>query len=119
MRFTSAILCIYLVGLFLQPALFTLHTNSAMSCCSKEKTNKAKHSCCTKNNDKGDCGDNGQCNPFFSQCPICAATGIPTAKFEFTPKTPFEYIAKQKFFSFDQNAVIGFHQDLLRPPAFV
>jgi hypothetical protein len=104
----------------MQPALFLLHTSGTkiMSCCLKKgKNNTHKHQCPKDNNDNDCCGGN-QCNPFFSQCPICAASGIITAKY-YLPGNRFDAYISARYFTYDQFISSQYHSEILRPPQIV
>jgi hypothetical protein len=114
----ATILCIYLLGLFLQPALFSLHKREhhKMSCCEK-KAGHAKD-CSSQDNDDC-CGGMGKCNPFFSQCPICAITAVAPTGMTFVAPLHPALLYKKKFFIRDQSLVSQYQHDILRPPRFV
>jgi len=113
MKFTASILFIYLVGLFLQPLLLPLPNKEKkeMSCCAKNKAHKN----CSKN--KG-CCDNNQCNPFYSQCPLCAANATTVKKYTLPPSRP-EFYTKQSFQLINTNLISHYQADILRPPQSV
>lgn len=118
MRLIAAILSVYILLLSVQPALFIIPTATAkekkvMTCCVK-KHHKAD---CGKE-EKKDCCDRGKCNPFFSQCPICALVAVTGNKFPELKFTPV-YNIKAQFFSRDQHMKGDYSADLLRPPAVV
>jgi len=113
MKFIASILCIYLFCLHIQPALFPL----------KMKEEKVKSCCAKKDNAKKDCSDDGccdknSCNPFFSLCPICAASAVTVKQYTLPQSKPF-YYSKQVFFSKDTQLTSQYTFDLLRPPQLV
>ena len=116
MRLIASILCLYLFGLCVQPALFPLHTNKdkVMSCCKKD-TGKSHKGCSGKGD--GCCGDN-QCNPFFSQCPICAANAV-TVKGYLVAPNDLAFYTDPVFFSKDNNLIGKYNADILHPPQIV
>ena len=85
-----------------------------MSCCAKGK--KGSHKGCTEKKDG--CCDDRQCNPFFSQCPICAANAVVVKKYILPHDKPVLFTNPEFFLKNDQ--VISHYQaDILRPPQFV
>ena len=115
MKVIAVILCVYLSALLVQPVLFPLHREKekVAGCCAGK--DKRHQNCPTQN--KGCCDDN-QCNPFFSQCPLCAANAITVA-----PAIIFQnrnsYYTPQDFFSKDEHVAGQYLADLLRPPRLV
>jgi hypothetical protein len=111
MRAIAAILCFYLFGLCVQPALLPLHDKQEkkMSCCMKGKQAKNCRS------SKDGCCDDNQCNPFFSQCPLCAANAVapPVAySYESAP----EFYAPLKYFLKNDHVISHYQADILHPP---
>ena len=112
----AAILFLYLVGLFIQPSLFPLKQNDAkvMSCC-VNKDKGTPHRGCGK--DRG-CCDSGTCNPFFTQCPNCAANAVVHTPF-YTHVLAAAYVAAPRFGLLHQNLHSHYLADISQPPEIV
>lgn len=110
----AAILCLYLFGLCIQPAVFPFHHGKAKtaSCC---KNKKSDHKSCS--GDKDCCGDN-PCNPFFSKCPVCAATAV-SAKYYLFSFDRAVFFERAVYLSKDDHLVSKYQQEILHPPRFV
>jgi hypothetical protein len=115
MKAIASILCLYLFGLFVQPVFFPLHTPKAkvMNCCKNNKTNT--HKGCSDNEDG--CGNN-QCNPFASQCPICAANALVVAHYVL-PQSGSVFFTSPDFFLKNHQAISQYCADILHPPRVV
>jgi hypothetical protein len=113
MKITASILFLYLLGLFIQPSLFPLpdKEKKAMACCSKDKTKTHKN--CPNSSDG--CCDNNQCNPFFSQCPLCIANATTVKKYMLPQPKP-DFFARPEFFSKNSSLISHYQADILRPP---
>jgi hypothetical protein len=113
MRILASILCIYLFFLQLQPALLPVKMKEAPvpACCAgkhEEKKNAGKDDCCNKD----------MCNPFFTSCPLCAASGFTVNKLVFNDyRQP--YIIVAVFFSSVHDLIGRYETDILRPPQLV
>jgi len=83
-----------------------------MSCCKKAAKDKA-HKGCSSNND--DC-HGGTCNPFYSQCPICAAAATAVVYKDIIPQQKPAFPIAKEFFTHEQYLISNYHQDILRPP---
>jgi hypothetical protein len=112
MRILAAIIMIIFTGLLLQPSLLPVkqQKGKVMSCCAKKANKKAG---CEKG--KGCCNGNDQCNPFYSQCPLCAAVAIPVAGIAL-PEQPIEFYTPVKYSVRHQSLHSNYIADLLRPP---
>jgi len=115
MRAIATILCLYLFGLHIQPVLFPLHSKGETMACCKTKDKKQQKGCKDCGNE--DCNDN-QCNPFFSQCPVCAANAVPVKKCMLNTSQPL-FFTSAKFFSKDDAIISQYPADILHPPQFV
>ncbi len=82
-----------------------------MSCCNTK--GKKPHKGC-KDCGGGDCNGN-QCNPFFSQCPVCAANAVPVKEHMLPERKP-EFFIAMKFFSKDADLISQYPADILHPP---
>jgi len=114
-KFSAAILFLYLLGLIVQPLAWPLHPKAEKvpACCAAK--HKGGHRGCT--NDKGCCAD-GNCNPFFTQCPVCAATAVQTT----IPAIPARCLVpegSQKFIIRNDHFFSSYTADILRPPQSV
>jgi len=94
----------------LQPALFPIHP--------KQETK----SCCKKGDKKGGCGKEGkdccssdQCNPFFSQCPLCAANALVMTKYT-VPERVEHWYPREKFMVTHDNVISNYIADIPHPP---
>jgi hypothetical protein len=81
--------------------------------------NKTHKDGCSKDNSGNDdcCGGN-QCNPFSSQCPVCAATGVITPKYQL-PDGGFDNYIRSKYFSYYHFTISNYQSDILHPPRAV
>ena len=112
----ATILFLYFIGLFLQPTILPLYhaSKGVQSCCAKSEKNN-KHNGCSK---EKSCCDDGSCNPFFSQCPMCAANAVVTTPF-FVVQVKQQYYAQVKFGTYQQYLTNQYEGDILRPPQVV
>jgi hypothetical protein len=117
-KIAATILCLYLFGLHLQPALFFSYSEKKgkkMACCLKKDAKEKKHTSGCNGGDDDGCCDGGKCNPFFSQCPLCAATAIAAHSYFYAPN---HFIAGdgQTFFIKSQAVYSQYLSDILHPP---
>jgi hypothetical protein len=112
MKAIASILLVYLLGLFVQPLLFPLPNKEKkeMSCCANK--NKA-HKACSESNDG--CCDNNQCNPFYSQCPLCVANATTVNKYHLPQPKP-EFYTLPDFFQKNTQFISHYQADILHPP---
>lgn len=115
MRILAAILIIIFTGLLLQPSLLPIKQakGKVMSCCAKKAGHKTG---CEKG--KSCCNGDDQCNPFYSQCPMCAAVAIPVAGIAL-PAQPLEFFTPVKYAVRHQSLQSNYTADLLRPPILI
>ena len=120
MKGIAAILCVYLLGLFVQPALFPIHHKEVkeMACCAKKHGKSKMPNGCPSHKSKNDCCDDGKCNPFFSQCPVCAVVAVSTADIEMPAKPAYSF-QKDSFSLYRQHMGGEYHAEMLRPPQMI
>jgi hypothetical protein len=115
MKAIALILGLYMLGLCVQPAIsvFMLKENKVKSCCVK-KENKPDKGC----SDNDGCCDGDQCNPFFSQCPLCCAIAVIPAKYVLHQSKPVFNLAPA-YFSINNDLISQYCADILHPPQAV
>jgi len=119
MKGIAAILCVYLLGLFVQPALFPFHHKEVkeMSCCAKKHGKNKMANGCPSHKSKSDCCDDGKCNPFFSQCPTCAIVAVATTGITLPSTNHFYH--KDNFSQYQQHLGSEYRAKMLRPPQVI
>ncbi len=117
MKVIATILFVYLSALLVQPFVFPLSEKKEKhSCCAMKLKEGQKDKGC--GSEKDGCCKDGQCNPFYSQCPMCAVTGVVVAKFTI-PERPLFYELCQEYFMFSDRIESNFQADITHPPQVV
>lgn len=112
-----------LLGLLVQPLLphraVAGQRAAAHDCCGKEKSADAEKGGCHKDAEdtKGCCGDEG-CNPFFTQCPSCAAVALPARAAELAARLG-DVREVRRYPVFRADALSTYLAEMLRPPQVV
>ena len=115
MKIIASIMCLYMLGLFVQPALFPLKPKQekVMACCKQHAKHGQDKSCPHQSNS---CA--GNCNPFFTCCPFCAISFLTEPNCVI--QAPVHYIdSRQQFFSSEQWLISNYCADILHPPQAV
>lgn len=120
MKAIAAILCVYLLGLFVQPALFPVHHKEVkeMSCCAKKHGKNKMPNGCPSHKGQNNCCDDGVCNPFFSQCPVCAVAAVSVVQIV-APSSANYFYTKDAFSLYNRHLISEYTAEMLRPPQVI